>query len=107
VSDVSDAQQHKHAVDECAICGERVLLDQTAHLNPTHAGCGGLRARIAELERAVDDLWACLGATEYDHLQPGTAKLAEEIHQRLWHDHPHAQFSQPSPLDTPEQDRGH
>ena len=50
MSDVSHAHQHKHAVDDCAICGERVLLDQTAHLNPTHAGCGTLRDRIAELE---------------------------------------------------------
>jgi hypothetical protein len=58
-------------------------------------------ARIEELERAVDDLWSCLGSAEIDHVEPETAKLAEEVHQRLWHDHPHAQFSQPSPLDSP------
>lgn len=53
------------------------------------------------LREALDDLWACIGHEETEHLQPETIQAAKDNHEYLWH----AQQYRSTPANCPYADQ--
>lgn len=44
------------------------------------------REQVRALREAVDDLWGCIRSIEIPYLQPSTRRLAQEVHDLVWHE---------------------